>query len=74
MRKYIRPCGKTTDILPIAYILSFGLILAGQLIALPLEKLAEGQSPWLRIALQYFTFIGIWVVTLLVLNRKDSKA
>ena len=73
MRKYIRPCGKTTDILPIAYILSFGLILAGQLIALPLEKLAEGQSPWLRIALQYFTFIGIWVVTLLALNRRDNR-
>lgn len=73
MRKYIRPCGKTTDILPLAYILAFVLILAGQLIALPLEKVAEGQAPWLRIALQYFTFIGIWVVTLLALNRKDNR-
>ncbi|MBR2793109.1 MAG: CPBP family intramembrane metalloprotease [Solobacterium sp.] len=73
MNKYIRKCGKTSDILPLAYLITFGLLLLGQLVGLPISALAEGQVPWLNIALRYFNFIGIWIIGLLFIYRRDNE-
>lgn len=73
MKKYIRKCGKITDILPLAWLITFALTILGQLIGEVFMQMANGKPPWLDIALQYFSFISIWAVGLSTLLFKDNK-
>ena len=70
-QRYLRPCRKWTDILPVAWVLTFVLVLIGQLAWMLLvqagrfEKLfgfiTGNQDAGIFMG-QYFLFIGIWLV------------
>lgn len=83
MKKFIRKTGTTTDIIVIAALAAFFVVLAGQLIGEALTTLfttpnLETENPALAIGLQYFSFIGIWIVLALMMlfpkNRTMLKA
>ena len=73
MSNFIRKCGKITDILPIAWFLTFLLILLGQVFGLIPKALIHSDVPWIDISARYFIFIGIWVVGIAALFLKDNR-
>ena len=73
MSNFIRKCGKITDILPIAWFLTFLLILLGQVFGLIPKALIHSDVPWIDISTRYFSFIGIWVVGIAALFLKDNR-
>ena len=83
MKKFIRKTGTTTDIIVIAALAAFLVVVAGQLLGDVLTNLLktpniETENPALAIGLQYLSFIGIWIVLALVMlfpkNRPMLKA
>ena len=74
MSKYIRKCGKITDQFLIAWLITFVLLAAGQIIGLiPAQILQMSAPPWLSIALSYLTFTGIWITGIAAMSFKDNK-
>ncbi len=83
MKKFIRKTGTISDIIVFAAIITFLVILGGQLVGDWLTSLIstpnmEAEKPALAIGLQYFSFIGIWIVLALLMlfpkNRPMLKA
>ena len=75
-KSFIRACGSWTDILPIAVLLSVLLLLFGSIISalvnkfLPVQELGMrllGDADSVEFLLQYFDFIGIWILFMLVI-------
>ncbi|MBQ6469283.1 MAG: CPBP family intramembrane metalloprotease [Lachnospiraceae bacterium] len=66
--KYLRPCRKTTDQFIIAAVLGSLLIFAGGIIVPagllvgPFEKILGGDHDAAVFLLQYFSFLGVWIV------------
>lgn len=74
--KILRKTRKWTDIIPIALIIAFILLLAGQILGEIIDNMINhGQygSPVAQISWQYFRFIGIWVMILLPLLFKANR-
>ena len=74
-KSFIRACGSWTDILPIAALLSVLLVLFGSIISalvnkfLPVQELGMrllGDEDGVAFLLQYFDFIGIWILFMLI--------
>ncbi len=74
-KSFIRACGSWTDILPIAALLSVILLLFGSIISalvnkfLPVQELGMrllGDEDGVAFLLQYFDFIGIWILFMLI--------
>jgi len=74
-KSFIRACGSWTDILPIAALLSVLLLLFGSIISalvskfLPVQELGMrllGDEDGVTFLLQYFDFIGIWILFMLI--------
>ena len=74
-KSFIRACGSWTDILPIAALLSVLLILFGSIISalvnkfLPVQELGMrllGDEDGVAFLFQYFDFIGIWILFMLI--------
>lgn len=74
-KSFIRACRSWTDILPIAALLSVLLLLFGEIVsllvhrALPVREVGIrllGDADSVEFLLQYFDFIGIWIVFMLV--------
>ncbi|MBR2675943.1 MAG: CPBP family intramembrane metalloprotease [Solobacterium sp.] len=83
MKKFIRKTGTFTDIIVIAALAAFLIVLAGQLLGDALMNMLstpnlQEENPALAISLQYLSFIGIWIVLALTLvfpkNRPMLKA
>ncbi len=86
--RFIRPAGRVTDILPIAALLTFILTLFGQLLGELITLMPAvtaffdrltGNPDITEFMMMYFGFIGIWIVTFLVVlvfpkNRPMLKA
>lgn len=73
MSSFIRKCGKITDIIPIAWIITIALILLGQILGSILSGLLNSSEPWIAIAVAYLSFIGIWAAGIAVMVLKDNK-
>ena len=74
-KSFIRACGSWTDILPIAALLSVLLLLFGSIISalvskfLPVQELGMrllGDEDGVAFLFQYFDFIGIWILFMLI--------
>ena len=81
-KSFIRACGSWTDILPIAALLSVILLFFGSIITALVNKLIPVQELGLRLLgdedgaaflLQYFDFIGIWILFMLVIAVPCGK-
>ena len=75
-KSFIRACGSWTDILPIAALLSVLLLLFGSIVSALVNRLLPVQELGMRLLgdedgvvflLQYFDFIGIWILFMLVI-------
>jgi membrane protease YdiL (CAAX protease family) len=66
MKKYIRKTAQTSDILPLACLITFVVILLGQgigdvIVGFFMSPDLETTNPALAIGLSYLSFIGIWI-------------
>ena len=75
-KSFIRACGSWTDVLPIAALLSVLLMLFGSIVSALVNRLLPVQELGMRLLgdedgvvflLQYFDFIGIWILFMLVI-------
>ena len=75
-KSFIRACGSWTDVLPIAALLSVLLLLFGSIVSALVNRLLPVQELGMRLLgdedgvvflLQYFDFIGIWILFMLVI-------
>ena len=83
MKEYLRKTGKITDIFPIAYFITFVLILCGQLIGTFVQLFlsvliaavshSETLSPFMTTFMKYFNFCGIWIAFLLTLLFRANR-
>ena len=83
MKKFLRACGRWTDILPIAVLLSFLLVVAGTILSMILSNiipvidllnLITGDPDVSAFMEQYLSTIGVWLVMLpVVLLLRGNK-
>ena len=76
LNKHIRNTSKWTDISVIAMIITFILLLVGQVLGLAIVRLLHlnhATDPAIEIAMQYFAFIGIWIIFVPLLFLKSNK-
>ncbi len=78
MKKFLRKTGQITDMIPLAALITFLLVLLGQLVGKLLlnrfqtPELAE-TNPALSIGIRYFQMIGIWIVFLPVIALPKNR-
>ncbi|MBO5999473.1 MAG: CPBP family intramembrane metalloprotease [Lachnospiraceae bacterium] len=75
MEKHLRPCRRWSDILPIAAVLSVVAASFGVLFTLPVSLITQmprllrfitGSEDVAKFMMQYYDFIGIWIMMLLI--------
>ena len=75
--KYLRKCARIGDFPILLMIYAFFLIVMGQLVGDSLIRFLfgpeEAMSPQLETFTMYFSFIGIWIVVLLMMLRKLDR-